>query len=178
MNLFKNLTLSFKISSLVIMLLSSLLFMSVNLVVNSRAIVENVVLDSEIRQFYSNINNKWKDILNAYEFSADMGMKFSSRAIQKEELEAATNKVQKLINEYVASLSTASVDFQREWDTVLELSTDEGLFYTRDQLVERAEHLNLSLSTLTNVWLTQATFVIRKKSEKAARLAFPPSLKA
>jgi methyl-accepting chemotaxis protein len=174
LNLFRNLTLSFKISSLVVILLCSLLFISVNLVVNSRAVVENIVLDSEIREFYTNINNKWKDILKAYESSADMGMKFSSRAVEQKQLEETTDKVELLINDYVASLLTASAALESEWNSVLELSPEKGLFYNRDQLVARAEYLNSSLSTLTNVWLTQATFVTRKKAEKAAFLAFAP----
>ena len=174
MNILKNLTLSFKISGLVIVLLCSLLFISVNLIVNSRAVVENIELDSEIRQFYSNINNKWKDILKAYELSEDVGMKFSARAVEQAELEEATGHVQTLINDYVDSLMTASNTLESEWNSVLELSQDEGIFYVRDQLVERAKHLNSSLSTLTNVWLTKATFVVRKKAEKAAHRAFPP----
>ena len=174
MNLLKNLTLSFKISSLVVILLCSLLFISINLVVNSRAVVENIVLDSEIRQFYANINNKWKDILKAYESSAEMGMKFSSRAVEQAQLEEATDKVETQINDYVASLLTPSTSLEKEWDSVLQLSPEEGLFDTRDQLVERVKHLNSSLSTLTHVWLTQATFVTRKKAEKAAFLAFAP----
>gem|GEM_PF-2648718 len=174
MNILKNLTLSFKISGLVIVLLCSLLFISVNLIVNSRAVVENIELDSEIRQFYSNINNKWKDILKAYEISEDVGMKFSARAVEQEQLEEATKNVETLINDYVASLMTASNTLESEWNSVLNLSQEEGVLYTRDQLVVRAEHLNLSLSTLTDVWLTKATFVVRKKAEKAANLAFPP----
>jgi len=174
LNILKNLTLSFKISGLVIVLLCSLLFISVNLIVNSRAVVENIELDSEIRQFYSNINNKWKDILKAYEISEDVGMKFSARAVEQEQLEEATKNVETLINDYVASLMTASNTLESEWNSVLNLSQEEGVLYTRDQLVVRAEHLNLSLSTLTDVWLTKATFVVRKKAEKAANLAFPP----
>ena len=174
MNILKNLTLSFKISGLVIVLLCSLLFISVNLIVNSRAVVENIELDSEIRQFYSNINNKWKDILKAYELSEDVGMKFSARAVEQAELEEATGHVQTLINDYVDSLMTASNSLESEWNSVLELSQDDGIFYVRDQLVERSKHLNSSLSTLTNVWLTKATFVVRKKAEKAAHRAFPP----
>jgi len=174
LNILKNLTLSFKISGLVIVLLCSLLFISVNLVVNSRAVVENIELDSEIRQFYSNVNNKWKDILKAYELSEDVGMKFSARAVEQEQLEEATDKVQTLINDYVASLMTASDTLEREWNSVLKLSPEEGVLYTRDQLVERTKHLNSSLSKLTDVWLTKATFVVRKKAEKAAHQAFPP----
>lgn len=155
-------------------LLCSLLFISVNLIVNSRAVVDNIVLDSEIRQFYSNINNKWKDILKAYQFSEDVGMKFSARAVEQEELEEATDKVEMLINDYVASLMTASNTLENEWNSVLALSQADGVFYSRDQLVEQAKHLNASLSTLTNVWLTKATFVVRKKAEKAAHQAFPP----
>ncbi|QFI37644.1 methyl-accepting chemotaxis protein [Moritella marina ATCC 15381] len=174
MNLLKNITLSFKISSLVMVLLCSLLFISVNLIVNSRAVVDNIELDSEIRQFYSNINNKWKDILKAYEFSEDVGMKFSARAVEQAELEAATGKVETLINDYVASLMTASKTLENEWNSVLTLSQADGILNTRDQLVTQAKHLNASLSTLTDVWLTKATFVARKKAEKAAHQAFPP----
>ncbi|MFT5807733.1 MAG: methyl-accepting chemotaxis protein [Moritella dasanensis] len=174
MNILKNVTLSFKISSLVIVLLFSLLFISVNLVVNSRAVVENIELDSDIRQFYSNVNNKWKDILKAYQFSADVGMKFSARAVEQEALVVATDKVQTLINDYVASLMTASNALESEWNSELGLSQADGIFSARDKLVKQAKHLNTSLSTLTNVWLTKATFVVRKKAEKAAHLAFPP----
>jgi methyl-accepting chemotaxis protein len=174
LNILKNVTLSFKISSLVIVLLFSLLFISVNLVVNSRAVVENIELDSDIRQFYSNVNNKWKDILKAYQFSADVGMKFSARAVEQEALVVATDKVQTLINDYVASLMTASNALESEWNSELGLSQADGIFSARDKLVKQAKHLNTSLSTLTNVWLTKATFVVRKKAEKAAHLAFPP----
>ncbi|QUM76536.1 methyl-accepting chemotaxis protein [Moritella sp. 24] len=174
MNSLKNLTLSFKISSLVIVLLCSLLFISVNLIVNSRTVVENIVLDSEIRQFYANTNNKWKDILKAYKFSEEIGMKFSARAVEQEELEAATAHVETLLKDYVTTLLTASNALENEWNSVLNLSQENGVFDTRDQLITRAEHLNSSLSTLTNVWLTKATFVVRKKAEKAANLAFSP----
>jgi len=155
-----------------------LLFISVNLVVNSRTVVENIVLDSELRKFNSTINNNWKDILKAYQFSEEMGMKFSARAVEKEQLEEATNKVTMLINDYVTSLLTASTALETEWNSVLQLSKDQGIFHTRDQLVERAEHLNSSLLTLTDVWLTKATFVVRKKAEKAANLAFPPVIES
>ncbi len=174
LNILKNVTLSFKISSLVIVLLFSLLFISVNLIVNSRAVVENIELDSDIRQFYSNMNNKWKDILKAYQFSEEVGMKFSARAVEQEALVVATDKVQTLINDYVASLMTASNTLESEWNSELGLSQADGIFSARDKLIEQAKHLNTSLSTLTNVWLTKATFVVRKKSEKAAHLAFPP----
>lgn len=178
MNLFRNLTLSFKISSLVIVLLCSLLFISINLITNSRAVVGNIVLDSEIRQFYSNTNNKWKDILKAYESATDISLKFSMRAVEQAELEAATNKVEALIDDYINNLLTASTDLEKEWNTELALSAETGIFNTRDQLVEQAKHLNASLLKLTNVWLTKATFVARKKAEKAASLAFPPVIKS
>jgi len=178
LNLLKNLTLSFKISSLVILLLCSLLFMSVNLVINSRIVVDNISLDSEIRQFYSNINNKWKDTLKAYQFSEKMGMKFSARAIEKEQLEEATGNVETQINDYITSLLATSEKLESEWNSELELSQEEGLRPTRDQLIERVQHLNSSLLTLTNVWLTQATFIERKKAEKAAGLAFPPIIES
>ncbi|MCJ8311527.1 MAG: methyl-accepting chemotaxis protein [Pseudomonadales bacterium] len=152
--------------------------MSVNLVVNSRSVVDNIVLDSEIRQFYSNINNKWKGIIKAYQFSEEMGMRFSSRAIEQSELEESTNNVQTLINEYATSLLTTSVALESEWNSILELNQNEGLLHFRDQLIEQATHLNASLLTLTNVWLTQATFVTRKKAEKAANLAFPPIIES
>ncbi|WP_435236820.1 methyl-accepting chemotaxis protein [Psychromonas sp. PT13] len=174
MNLLKNATLSFKISGLVILLLCSLLFMSIKLVVNSQAVVENIVLDSEIRQFYSNMNNKWKDILKAYTVSEEMGMMFSAKGVEQSQLEEATDLVDTLIKDFIASLSTASPDFEQEWNSVLELNQEQGIFNARDKLIAQAETLNTSLSTLTNVWLTQATFVTRKKAEKAAKLAFPP----
>ncbi|SQD78261.1 hypothetical protein [Moritella yayanosii] len=99
-------------------------------------------------------------------------MKFSARAVEQEELEAATNKVETLINDYVASLLTASTALEREWNSVLKLSQEDSVFYTRDQLVERAEHLNSSRLTLTYVWLTKATFVVRKKSRKGSSPRF------
>jgi methyl-accepting chemotaxis protein len=148
--------------------------MSVKLVINSQAVVENIVLDSEIRHFYSNINNKWKNILKAYTFSEEMGMMFSAKGVEKSQLEEATNKVDTLIKDFIIGISTASPDFENEWNSVLELEQKKGIFNTRDKLIEQAEYLNTSLSTLTNVWLTQATFVTRKKAEKAAKLAFPP----
>ena len=151
-----------------------MLFISVNLIVNSRTVVENIVLDSEIRQFYSNVNNKWKDILKAYEFSEEIGMKFSARAVEQEELEKATAHVEVLLDDYISSLLTASNALESEWNSELNLNQEEGVFYTRDQLVARAKHLNSSLAILTNVWLTKATFVARKKAEKAANLAFSP----
>lgn len=174
MNLLKNFTLTFKISSLVILLLCSLLFMSVNLVINSRTVVDNISLDSEIRQFYANINNKWKETVKAYQFSEEMGMKFSARAIEKEQLEEATAKVETQINDYITSLLATSEKLESEWNSELELSQEEGFGPARDQLIERVQHLNSSRLTLTKVWLTQATFIERKKAEKAAGLAFPP----
>ena len=178
MNFFKNLTLSFKISSLVILLLSSLLFMSVKLVVNSQVVVENIILDSEIRQFYAHINNKWKDILKAYTVSEEMGMMFSAKGVEQSELEEATEKVDALIKDFIVSISAGSSEFEHEWNSVLGLNQEQGIFNTRDKLVAQAEYLNTSLSTLTNVWLTQATFVTRKKAEKAAKLAFPPVIES
>ena len=148
--------------------------MSIKLVVNSQAVVENIVLDSEIRQFYSNMNNKWKDILKAYTVSEEMGMMFSAKGVEQSQLEEATDLVDTLIKDFIASLSTASPDFEQEWNSVLELNQEQGIFNARDKLIAQAETLNTSLSTLTNVWLTQATFVTRKKAEKAAKLAFPP----
>lgn len=148
------------------------------LVINSQAVVENIVLDSEIRQFYSNINNQWRDILKAYEISADMGMKYSSRAVEKEELEESTNNVETLINDYITNLLTATPALEKEWNSALKIDPKKGVFYSRDLLVQRAKHLNASLKTLTNVWLTQATFITRKKAEKAARQAFPPVIES
>jgi len=174
LNLFRNLTLSFKISSLVILLLSSLLFISVKLVFNSQAVVENIVLDSEIRQFYSDINNKWKKILKAYTVSEEMGMMFSAQGVEQSQLEEATNKVETLINDFIVTISTASPDLENEWNSVLALNPKQGIFTTRDKLIEQTKYLSASLTTLTNVWLTQATFVTRKKAEKTARQAFPP----
>ena len=174
MKILKNLTLSFKISSLVTLLLCSLLFISIKLVINSRAVVENVVLDSEIRQFYSNVNTKWKNIITAYAISEDMGMKYSSRAIEEKQLKNSTDKTKLLINEYITSLLDTSSQLEKEWNLVLGLSKNKEFIHRRNELVERVEHLKLSLEKLTKVWLTQATFVKRKKAEKAARLAFPP----
>lgn len=148
--------------------------MSVNLVINSRTVVDNISLDSEIRQFYANINNKWKETVKAYQFSEEMGMKFSARAIEKEQLEEATAKVETQINDYITSLLATSEKLESEWNSELELSQEEGFGPARDQLIERVQHLNSSRLTLTNVWLTQATFIERKKAEKAAGLAFPP----
>ena len=178
MNLFRNLTLSFKISSLVILLLCALLFISINLVTNSRSVVDNIALDTEIRNFYSNINHDWKDITNAYQLSEDMGMRFSARAVKQQELEVTTNKVQSLLDEYKTSLLVSDKQLEKEWDTELELPQEEGLNALKDQLLTRVEHLSSSLSILTNAWLTQATFVVRKKAEKQADLAFAPILES
>ena len=178
MNLFKNLTLSFKISSLVIILLCSLLFISINLVANGRTVVNDVVLDSEIRQFYSNINNEWKDILKAYQFTEDMGMRFSARAVEKKDLEDATQKVEVLLNKYIEDLRLTSPTLEKEWNAALQLPKEEGILFKRDLLIEQAEHLNSALASLTDVWLTQATFVHRKKAEKAAGQAFEPVLQS
>ena len=141
---------------------------------NSREVVNNVVLDSEIRTFYTTVNNKWKEVLKAYQHSEEMGMKFSSRAIEEAELKSSTDKVEKLINEYIVSVGETSTDIESEWNTLLALPPDAGFVFFRDQLISQAQTLKTSLATLTDVWLTQATFVKRKKAEKAARLAFPP----
>jgi len=178
MNLFRNLTLSFKISILVVVLLCSLLFVSINLVTNSRTVVNDVVLDSEIRQFYSNVNNEWKDILKAYQFTEDMGMRFSARAVEKKELEDATQKVETLLDKYIEDLKDTSPVFEQEWNAALQLSKEEGIIFKRDLLVEQAEHLKTALAALTDVWLTQATFVLRKKAEKAAGQAFEPVIQS
>ena len=178
MNLFRNLTLSFKISSLVVVLMCSLLFVSINLVTNSRTVVNDVVLDSEIRQFYSNINNEWKDILKAYQFTEDMGMRFSARAVEKKDLEDATQKVESLLNQYIEDLRHTSPELEKEWNTALQLPQEEGILFKRDLLIEQAEHLNTALAALTDVWLTQATFVARKKAEKAAGQAFDPVIQS
>ena len=159
------------------MLLCALLFISINLVSNSKNVVQDIELDSEIRSFYTTVNNQWKDILKAYQYSEEMGMKYSSRSIEKEELKASTDKVQTLINNYINNLN-ASPELELEWNFTLELSKDEGLLFHNQRLIDHATSLNQSLSTLTNVWLTQATFVKRKKAEKAARLAFPPILES
>ncbi|TEW51249.1 methyl-accepting chemotaxis protein [Psychromonas algicola] len=178
MNLFRNLTLSFKISSLVVVLMCSLLFVSINLVTNSRTVVNDVVLDSEIRQFYSNINNEWKDILKAYQFTEDMGMRFSARAVEKKDLENATQKVETLLSQYIEDLKDTSPALEKEWNSALQLPKEEGILFKRDLLIEQAEHLNSALASLTDVWLTQATFVHRKKAEKAAGQAFEPVIQS
>jgi len=178
MNLFRNLTLSFKISSLVVVLMCALLFVSINLVTNSRTVVNDVVLDSEIREFYTTINNRWKDIIKAYQFTEDMGMRFSARAVEKKELEDATNKVKVLLDEYSAALLGTSSEFASAWDRALQVPLEESITAKRDKLVEQTQTLNKALSTLTDVWLTQATFVLRKKAEKAAEKAFTPVLES
>ncbi len=152
--------------------------MSIKLVINSQTVVDNIALDSEIREFYTSVNNKWKDILKAYQFSEDMGMKFSARAIEEKELKQATDNVQLMLNDYITSLMTASHTLESEWNSELQLQPEVGILNSRDQLLKQIEHLDLSLSELTNVWLTQATFITRKKAEKAARLAFPPVIKS
>ena len=176
MNLFKNLTLSFKISGLVLLLLCALLFISINLVNNSREVVKNITLDSEILAFYSLTNNQWKEITKAYQESEEMGMKFSARAIEQAELETSTTKVDTLLTSYQSDLLAVSPTLQQQWDTQLSLPPEQGLLVARDQLVMQVKQLNNALADLTEVWLTQATFVARKKAEKAARLAVPPIL--
>jgi len=156
----------------------SLLFVSINLVSNSKTVVNDVVLDSEIRQFYSNINNEWKDILKAYQFTEDMGMRFSARAVEKTDLENATQKVETLLKQYIEDLKHTSPALEKEWNAALQLPKEEGILYKRDLLIEQAEHLNTALASLTDVWLTQATFVRRKKAEKAAGLAFEPVIQS
>jgi len=148
--------------------------MSINLVLNSRSVVNNITIDSEIRKFYSNINNQWKGIVEAYQFSEEMGMKFSARAIEQQQLEETTDNVRALIDEYATNLLNTSAALESEWNSVLELNQNEGLLYAKEQLIEQIADLDSALLTLTNVWLTQATFVTRKKAEKAANLAFPP----
>jgi len=176
LNLFRNLTLSFKISGLVLLLLCALLFISINLVNNSREVVKNITLDSEILQFYSLTNNQWKEITKAYQNSEEMGMKFSARAIEQTELETSTDTVKTLLISYRNNLLAVSPTLQQQWDEQLSLPQDRGLGAVRDQLVAQIKALDSALSDLTNVWLTQATFVARKKAEKAARLAVPPIL--
>lgn len=176
MDLFRNLTLSFKISSLVILLMCALLFVSINLVSNSRTVMKDVLIDSEIRGFYSNLNNQWKEILKAYQFNEDMGMRFSARAVEKKELEDATARVQQLLQDYLKSIKQAGPGFELAWDNALKLGADQGIIKQRDQLISELEQLDVALKKLTDVWLTQATFVLRKKAEKQAAQAFEPVL--
>jgi len=178
MNLFRNLSLSFKISSLVVVLMCALLFVSINLVTNSRTVVNDVVIDSEIRTFYTTINNRWKDIIKAYQFTEDMGMRFSARAVEKKELQDATNKVKLLLNDYRAAIAGTSDEFASAWDHALQAAEGEGIVAERDALLKHTETLNKALTTLTDVWLTQATFVRRKKAEKAADKAFSPVIQS
>ena len=148
--------------------------MSIHLVTNSRTVVENVTLDSDIRTFYTNVNNKWKDINKSYQLSEDIGMLFSARAIEQQDLEDATNQTKTLIDDFSSSLSATSEGLEKEWNKALEIEEDKGLIQVRDRLVEQVNHLNQALSSLTNAWLTQATFVVRKKAEKAVTQAFDP----
>lgn len=148
--------------------------MSIHLVTNSRTVVENVTLDSDIRTFYTNVNNKWKDINKSYQLSEDIGMLFSARAIEQQDLEDATNQTKTLIDDFSSSLSATSEGLEKEWNKALEIEEDKGLIQIRDRLVEQVNHLNQALSSLTNAWLTQATFVVRKKAEKAVTQAFDP----
>lgn len=138
--------------------------------------VKNITLDSEILAFYSLTNNQWKEITKAYQESEEMGMKFSARAIEQAELETSTTKVDTLLTSYQSDLLAVSPTLQQQWDTQLSLPPEQGLLVARDQLVMQVKQLNNALADLTEVWLTQATFVARKKAEKAARLAVPPIL--
>jgi len=146
-------------------LLCSLLFMSVNLVLNSQAVVENARLDSHSLAFYSINNNQWEAINSAYKNSEDMGMQYSARAIEQSILEETTDLLKKLIEKYIESLSTISPDFEKEWNKTLELPPEQGLINTRDQLVTNLKNLQSALANLNEVWLTQATFTKRKKAE-------------
>lgn len=172
LKLLKNLTLSLKISLLVLLLLCSLLFMSVNLVLNSRMVVDDVTLNSEILSFYAKNNNQWEAINKAYEASENMGMKFSASAIEKSALLETTEQVKTLINQYITDLENLSPALQKEWDDTLNLTPDAGIIEIKNALSNSLQALQDSLSTLTDVWLTQATFVKRKKAEKTVGLTF------
>lgn len=155
-----------------ILLLCSLLFMSVNLIINSRMVVEDVSLNSELISLYSKNKNQWEAINNAYKESEEMGMKFSASAIEKSTLLVTTEKVTTLIDQYITDLSDTSPALVSEWDNVLNTLPETGLIQVKTKLSTELEDLQSSLATLTDVWLTQATFVKRKKAEKKAEQSF------
>jgi len=107
-----------------------------------------------------------------------MGMRFSARAVEKKDLENATQKVETLLSQYIEDLKDTSPALEKEWNSALQLPKEEGILFKRDLLIEQAEHLNSALASLTDVWLTQATFVHRKKAEKAAGQAFEPVIQS
>jgi len=146
--------------------------MSVNLILNSRMVVQDVTLNSELLSLYSNSKNHWEAINKAYLESEDMGMKFSASAIEKSTLVATTEKVSELISQYIADLNDTSPTLVSEWDNELNTSPETGLIQVKSKLATELEALQSSLSILTEVWLTQATFVKRKKAEKKAAESF------
>jgi methyl-accepting chemotaxis protein len=121
---------------------------------------------------YSKNKNHWETINNAYKESEDMGMQFSASAIEKSTLLATTEKVDALIGQYIADLNGTNPLLAAEWDNALNLSTETGLIQIKTTLITKLEDLKSSLSTLTNVWLTQATFMKRKAAEKKAAESF------
>jgi methyl-accepting chemotaxis protein len=146
--------------------------MSVNLIINSRIVVADVTLNSELLSLYSTSKNHWEAINKAYHESEDMGMKFSASAIEKSTLVTSTEKVTGLISDYINDLKETNPALAYEWDSALNLSPEAGLIQVKTKLITELENLKTSLSTLTEVWLTQATFVKRKKAEKKAAESF------
>ncbi|MFQ3230718.1 methyl-accepting chemotaxis protein [Reinekea sp.] len=162
----KNLTLTFRISALVVILVCALALLSIFMVVGIQQVISSISNDNVYRRYDTSLNEAWQRVEISYEASADVGNRFTARAATIEEVDAAAE----LTRETLSLLELAVLDLSEErinhWHEAMAGSDISSIKDDLSLFTESFTRLVDAYETIYDSWASKAGFSARKSAQK------------
>ncbi|MBU2863255.1 methyl-accepting chemotaxis protein [Reinekea forsetii] len=162
----RNLTLTFRISLLVVLLVCALGFLSVLMVAGIQQIITNISADNIYRQYEVNSSKSWRLVEESYDVSATVGNQFTARAATIEEVDEAALQMRNALAELESTVLSLNDQQIAHWDETMadvgepSISGELGLFS------EDYARLVAAYEGIYSSWANQAGFSARKSAQK------------
>ncbi|MBU2862614.1 methyl-accepting chemotaxis protein [Reinekea forsetii] len=167
----KKLSITVKISLLVISLIVTLLLLSGYFITSFAGVIQGNQQDAELRAFETALAEHWsvtKDHLTALRA---LGPEFFSKKITEEEMQAAVEQGHDLIQALSAHFSTLDTSIENTWNSA---NPDALLENYLEAYNQNWEQVVVAFESAAEVWLTKGSWNQRNAADKGIVAAIEP----
>lgn len=167
----KDLTLTFRISALVVVLVLALAIQSASQVIGIFRVTTTVEADGLFREFDAALTQSWEQFENGYAVTADVGNRFTARAVELEDLQAQAEVTRGHIAQLQATTKQVTSDMVTQWNAALPESEKSPVTAALKGFQTDATALLEGFEGIFSAWEAKAGFTQRKAAEKAMAAA-------
>ncbi|MDN3648841.1 methyl-accepting chemotaxis protein [Reinekea marina] len=167
----KKLSITVKISLLVISLIITLLLLSGYFITSFAGVIQGNQQDSELRAFETALADHWSETKDHLTLLRALGPDFFSKKITEEEMQAAVDQGHDLIQALSAHFSTLDTSIENTWNSA---NPDALLENYLEAYNQNWEQVVVAFESAAEVWLTKGSWNQRNAADKGIVAAIEP----